>query len=47
MYLDCTTGLVTTVALTNISVSVNVCAKRNSWASDSAETTFFQGPVCP
>ena len=46
MYINCTTGLVTTVALTSISASINTCAKRNSWTSDSVETVFVQGPVC-
>lgn len=47
MYIDCATGLLTTVLLTNVSGAVNVCAKRDSWASDSAETIFVEGPVCP
>lgn len=46
MYIDCTTGLLTTVALTNVSGSINTCAKRDSWTSDSTETIFVQGPVC-
>jgi hypothetical protein len=46
MYIDCTTGLLTTVALTNVSGSINTCAKRDSWTTDSTETIFVQGPVC-
>ena len=46
MYIDCTTGELTTVALTSISASINTCAKRDSWTSDSVETVFVQGPVC-